>query len=281
MRVAWVHPSWRDLVIEHLARDARAREHFLGRCSVHGALLALSIAGGPTGERRHPLLERDADWDALTDRLYTLVPQLAQRELVALLDGLALAARQPPTAELDALARAVLGRVTGQWDARRAPIPLAPLEAWTALAALLSPTPPLPAIATTWAELLPTSTPDLAEPAGVECFADWLALAAMLDDYEPTLLAELSFPGSARQYIDGLVDALEDRPYIPPASTEHVVRALQLTAALVDGLADRANRILYRFAGTSEWDDQVPPPAPDDVPEGSGHLDVERVLRDL
>jgi len=63
-------------LIEELTGDDRAREQFLRRCSVYGALLALSIAGGPTGGRRFPLIQRDADWDALTDRLFVLVPEL-------------------------------------------------------------------------------------------------------------------------------------------------------------------------------------------------------------
>ena len=56
MRVDWVHPSWRDLVIESLADDAAARRHFLARCGVDGAALALSGGGGAAGERERPLL---------------------------------------------------------------------------------------------------------------------------------------------------------------------------------------------------------------------------------
>jgi hypothetical protein len=54
-RVTWVHPSWRDLVIDHLAGDPLARRRFLERCSLD-VLLALSVGGGATGERRFPLL---------------------------------------------------------------------------------------------------------------------------------------------------------------------------------------------------------------------------------
>lgn len=58
------------------------RERFLHNCSGHGALLALSLAGGHGGERELPLLKHDTDWDALTDRLYTLVPELEPAELL-------------------------------------------------------------------------------------------------------------------------------------------------------------------------------------------------------
>ena len=87
MRIAWVHPSWRDLVIEHLSSDPEARERFLHNCSVHGALLALSLGGGHRGERELPLLQCDGDWDALTDRLYTLASELEPAELLGLMDA--------------------------------------------------------------------------------------------------------------------------------------------------------------------------------------------------
>ena len=72
MRVDWVHPSWRDLVIEELAEDAETRRHFLARCGVDGAAIALSGSGGAEGARERPLLREDADWDALGDGLYSL-----------------------------------------------------------------------------------------------------------------------------------------------------------------------------------------------------------------
>jgi hypothetical protein len=42
MRVAWVHPTWRDLVIERLAADATLRRRHRGP---HEILLALSTGG--------------------------------------------------------------------------------------------------------------------------------------------------------------------------------------------------------------------------------------------
>jgi hypothetical protein len=287
VRVEWVHPSWRDLVIEHLAADDQAREHFLRRCSVHGGLLALSTAGGQTGERRFPLLRCDADWDALTDRLYALVPELEDGELVGLLDALTVAAREllnsPSGPELDALARAVLARMTQQWSAQRTAIPLPALEAWIALARVLPRKPPSPAIGITWTELLPTATPKLSDRSSIERFADWLTLAALLRSYDPQLLARLSFPGRSRRYIDDLLDALERNPELADAILDHTVRALQRTASLITELTLRANNIQCRLAGVRELEDRPFPasPAGEQRPETSGHLDVERVLSDL
>jgi hypothetical protein len=64
--IDWMHPSWRDLVIEELANDEAARQHFLKSCGAPGFLLALSVAGGATGNRAMPLLCSPKDWAALS-----------------------------------------------------------------------------------------------------------------------------------------------------------------------------------------------------------------------
>ena len=68
--IGWVHPSWRDLVIDELREDPDARRRFLSVSAIDGVTLAVSAAGGSTGERTLPLLLDDADWDALGDRLH-------------------------------------------------------------------------------------------------------------------------------------------------------------------------------------------------------------------
>ena len=148
MRIEWVHPSWRDLVIEHLAEDSSARLRFLSRCGVHGATLALSVAGGRDGKRQLPLMIDDADWDALTDRIYLLVCDLDAPDLSALLSTIDQAIRRSDrnrnATELLALARSVLERLVSIWDGAKVPVALPALEAWFALAGSLPPQPTPP-----------------------------------------------------------------------------------------------------------------------------------------
>lgn len=63
--VRWIHPSYRDLVIEELALDAGLTAVFLQGASAEGIALALSRAGGATGERNLPLLQTPSAWNAL------------------------------------------------------------------------------------------------------------------------------------------------------------------------------------------------------------------------
>lgn len=71
--VDWIHPSYRDLVIEELERDSQTSEHFLEHCSWIGISLALSLAGGDKGARRYPLLRTDKSWEILRKRLVELL----------------------------------------------------------------------------------------------------------------------------------------------------------------------------------------------------------------
>jgi hypothetical protein len=287
MRVAWVHPSWRDLVIDHLSSDAYAREHFLRNCSVHGALLALSVAGGRGGDRELPLLKRDADWDALTDRLHDLVPELEPAELIGLMDALLLMTRDArktsSEVEAEALASAVLSRLKSLWKTTPGPITLAELEMWLTLAAQLSAKPYSPAIAITWAELLPIAAPDLSDRASLERFADWLALVNLLLDHDPDVLAGLGFPGHTPQVCETFLSSLEDdnKP-VQPCDIGQTVRALSSLPRVVPELTDRANSIRFRLKRLEHL--STPSPTRTSTPntaQSTGHLDVQRVLNDL
>ena len=148
--ITWVHPSWRDLVIDRLASDPEERQSFLASCSVEGVLLALSRGGGRTGERIRPLLQDDSDWDALHARLLEIVPELADPDLIRLFaafeDGLRIEheAYDPDAGELAAVARTTLSRIARCWDTRQSFATFGLLRRWEEVSSLLrdAPTPP-------------------------------------------------------------------------------------------------------------------------------------------
>jgi hypothetical protein len=291
MGIEWVHPSWRDLVIEHLAEDRTARLRFLSHCGIHGAALALSVAGGRDGQRRLPLLVNDADWDALSDRLYVLLPGLDGPDLSALLSGIHEAIlrseRDPTEVELLALARSVLQRLVSIWNGTRAPVPLPALDGWFALAGSLppEPTPPSPPDLTrTWAELFPAVTPDLADRASTERFADWLALADLLRQYRPAELDRLHFDNASETIGDFLTDVERDPETIHPAAYEHVMSALRRIQTLTPAVELRSMNLASRLGhATQEPAATRHPPEPPPRRERTGRrrFDVGRVLQDL
>jgi hypothetical protein len=287
VRVAWVHPSWRDLVIGRLAASGPARRRFLRRCGVHGVVLSLSTAGGAAGERRLPLLVDDQDWDELADRLHGLIPQLERGELIAVL-----AALREATSDLSRLAgretrelaRIVLRRTATLWDSARAPIPLALLEAWLELGRRLTPRPEPPSLGVTWAELLPARRPHPADRIEVERFADWLTLCELLATYDP-LLPKTFGVGSAQVVLAGeFLTEVEDELESISDSADHVIRALELMASVVPGLHRRARHLRWLLADEAALvrGEAYPPPLAGEAGPGEiGLFDVRRVLADL
>lgn len=198
MRVAWVHPTWRDLVIERLAGDADLRRHFLARCGPHGVVLALSTAGGAAGERALPLVVDDEDWDALGDRIYRLVPELDHAELAAVLravrDAVAAVTHHWIAAgEARVLARMTLTRTGSLWEAAGTPVLLDCIDAWLSLSEALEPRVWPTFLAPTWADLLPTSLPDPRELAETRRFTDWVTLCELLGEFSSDLLDLLGY----------------------------------------------------------------------------------------
>ena len=259
MRVTWVHPSWRDLVIAELARDAELRRHFLKHCGVDGAALALSREGGVDGTRRRPLLCEDTDWDALGDGLHRLCDELDQREAVRLLSVL-----EGDDDEMRALTALVLERIERRWDGRA--VDVEALEAWTETAGAL---PETKAVAATWLELEPASAP--ATPVELERFADWLRLAELLSAHDAALLDRLGFPARFKAVLDAFADTRpEDEPPLErELRNDARVRLLRL---------DPTRRLAILDPEPAAFLSQFEPPEIDPL---ASSFAVDRVLRDL
>ncbi len=294
--IGWVHPSWRDLVIEELGGDAPARRRFLAVCGIDGATLALSAEGGAAGERALPLLLDDGDWDTLGDRLYDLLEEVedqnAARLLLALGGALGVAATKRQTGELRSLAICLLGATQRAWDQQRRALPVFVLEAWYELRASARADVAAPLLAPTWADLHPGSLllahPDRAE---LERTQEWLALARTLARYDAAALEQLAFFERDRDLLGRLIDSLthvasdeELRP-LP----ENVLADIE---ELVPDLATSAHsaieigRLVERFKTRRWWvpEDIAVPPSTEPVaaaPSDFRREDVERVLRDL
>jgi hypothetical protein len=256
---------------------------------VHGLLLALSVAGGRAGERQLPLLITDADWDALTDRIYLITPALDTPELSALMNGIDQAIRRPERRagqEALALARALLERLARTWNQAKHPVPLPALGAWFALAGRLPPEPPPPAppdLAHTWAELFPAAPPDLADRESAERFGDWLTLAGLVRQFQPGDLQRLRFY-DAVETIDWFLTQIERTPdAIHPAAVPHVTTALRQIETLIPSSAPRCIYLARCLAHATQASEpaSVRDPQPDRDRAGWSRFDVSRVLQDL
>lgn len=284
--VAWVHPSWRDLVIVKLADDARARHRFLERSSLDGVLLALSVAGGAAGERVLPLLLDDSDWDTLTARVAGLMPELDNASAIRLLESLeaALEADLPERARVEAevLAAFALERLGALWNGGDVTLPVAAIEAWLTVASRLSDPPPAPCVDRLWIELLPTEPVHLRARHELVRFDEWLALADVLRLLAPEELQRFGFPERQHDVLAGFVAASTMCPDDAEELVTQILRRIRRAAPSYAPAAAEATHTLEAKDEPEPWFDvrfethpRRPEPAPTD------RILVERVLRDL
>lgn len=284
-RIAWVHPSWRDLVISELARDAAARRSFLERSGLDGIMLALSVAGGASGDRVLPLLREDGDWDVLTARLADLLPVLDGPEAVRLLGSLEAAldldlpARE--RVEAEALAAFVLECMVSRWSGGRSTLAVASLEAWLRVASRLPEPPPRPQVAPLWIELQPGD--ELVHPQSREELVrldEWLALASVLHSFAPDELERLGFPARFHGVLAGFVGVAAA---CPEDVEELVTQILSRLRRIAPAYAPAAARAAHALAAKDEpWFEvrfETHPRRPE--PAATDRVLVERVLRDL
>jgi hypothetical protein len=250
--VTWVHPSWRDLVIDELVSSPDARRDFLRACSVDGLLLALSTGGGGAGTRSLPLLVDDGDWDAAGDLVTRLTPQLDEPSTTRLLVSLGAATEAEGIAdrtELEALATLALELLARRWNARRDPIPVGLLDEWFELRSRLAAR-PLLNLAPTWIEHLPSTTADPASEADVAELDEWLTLAALLREHSPTALDALGFPQRQYPHVSLFLERVAVRGDDLP-NRHAVIRTLSRIASLMPDVGERALSEAMRLSESS------------------------------
>jgi len=272
--VTWVHPSWRDLVIDHLAADRAARAAFLAHAELDGILLALSVAGGQAGERTLPLLVEDDDWDLVTVRAGHVARHGDDHDTLRLLRAVEAARRAqggPSRAEIDALAAGVLRALRRRWDAAPEPPSVVGLAAWFDLAAVTDEAVEPPKVARTWFAVLPPAEGPL-DDDGLRAADEWLWLIEVLWYRRRSLLLPLgSEPNEVRvELVREAIEAGAD-----PGDTAR--------AALLETLRARLGRLPGRQPAPVEmpyaFQFDAPMALPDPGP--SAPSTVDRILRDL
>jgi hypothetical protein len=279
--VNWVHPSWRDLVIDDLAVDRERRRRFLSRCGLDGVLVAISTWGGTQGTRAFPLLVEDADWDSSVDRVWKLTPELEDPDLARLLWSLGEAVEsaqdESQRREAEGLARTALEHSLRRFGDQ--PVPLDLLDPWFELASRLE-DPPSLSLAATWAELL-TSMPLRIESAyDLARVDEWLRVAEHLARHDPEQLVSFGFPERYMSIGEALVPAVHAASLTIAEDRALLVRVLERALHLVP---DWSSALGSEWLGLreAELDEYGPEPSRGTPAVRDPGLSVARILRDL
>jgi uncharacterized protein (DUF1778 family) len=282
LKVDWVHPSWRDLVIETVRRDAPTRERFLARCTLEGVMLAISSGGGAAGERALALLVSDRDWDLVTDQIVRIIGAGSDQEVARLLYGLAdslataaLSARQ--RLELQALAGTTLDATSRRCDRESRSIELDLIEAWFALSRRTGGEHAPPGLDRTWTELLPGEAGADAIPAELDQALLWLTLVDVMRVNAPEQLRAYGFPDRHRERIAAVVQQIAggaagpDRPRLA-----ELLRLCRISAPQSREDLDRFDSLIWTAEQSERLTaDQV------DYSDLSARRHVEGILDDL
>lgn len=267
----WMHPSWRDLVIDHLSENAVARKAFLGRCGIDGIMLALSSGGGAKGKRETPLLITTDDWDTLLKSTNALLRTEGSDHVFALLEGIAdampredeeiLREDKQEDVPLYKLAREALDTCRDRWNQEAPVIPMETLEVYCRLSEVLDPLPPMPSLKETWGNLWKVARDEITfieehdSELETHNLMRWLKLVSIIANSEPRFLVHISFPESYVSTIVAFLDLIENKidfQFEPQAEDEYSAEVdaikefqqpVRKISTLFPSLQDKANGI--------------------------------------
>lgn len=217
--IDWTHPSYRDLVIEELAKDNVLREELLKSVTLAGLRIAISDAGGAQGERAYPFMRSERDWSALSEGCRALLEDASTsvaREVLTVLQSSATNAGEPHVKEkLDALLLMACEMVRTLWDSRDAPIGPRELDAYCRASALISPLPTLPRLDRRWSQLEEDVRKGLsawiaAGSVDEDVVGRWLEFVELVRDNEPRVLIQKGFPETQKTLAEEILGIIED-----------------------------------------------------------------------
>ncbi len=204
----WMHPSWRDLIIEYLGSNADARSDFLARCAPPGVLLALSTGGGSEGKRAFPLAQHQQDWERICEAIQRTLnaadQHSAMKVLIALADGFApetAKAAQPPPAPDDVvkISQTALDTCHAKWSVGGVVLDTEALRSYYRLSAAHAPLVGSPDLSETWtvnwrAAAVGFGETQLDSDFETEPVERWARLVKLLSENEPRFLRFHGFP---------------------------------------------------------------------------------------
>jgi len=212
--ISWMHPSYRDLIIDELISDDDLRKQFLKNMTVQGIKLTISDTGGQEGRRRLPLITDSKSWELLRSRCIQISASLDAREQENLLTALSAAIQSSKKAEevrqLKIILQAVCDAIRDQWNSTKVILDASALRSYCSASVLLSPLPPLPFLEPTWLAIYDEFQDDLdsCKSGGkidLYLLESWTDLLDVIRINEPRFLRQIGFPKKFNDQIGELL----------------------------------------------------------------------------
>jgi hypothetical protein len=218
-RITWMHPSYRDLVIDELVTQDHLRIKFLKEMSLQGIKLAISDAGGAEGTRRFPLMTDSKSWKLLRTRSIEMIGELTCREASDLLMALASATQEavgyPEHSQLATTLAAACTTVRSKWDSSSEVLQASELETYCQASLLLKPLPPVPNLEESWTadySRFQETLTDALNGSSLDEYAvrAWTKLTDTIHDNEPRFLRQVNFPENYSDEVSQLMEIIRE-----------------------------------------------------------------------
>ncbi|HXP81388.1 MAG TPA: hypothetical protein VN976_15890 [Verrucomicrobiae bacterium] len=216
--LTWIHPSYRDLVIDELAKGQALSARFLSKASLQGVKLAVSSGGGSQGKRELPLMAASQSWAILKKRCHELAEKVDRAQLRDLLSVLTSAVEQSNDRNVSNYITDILAEVChlakSRWDSDEEVLDPSDIDAYSAASILLAPLPPPPALAATW-ESVSDGFADRVKECQNRAYLDvyeveeFVRAAKSIKKIEPRLLRQVEFENNYGPQLEVILELAE------------------------------------------------------------------------
>jgi hypothetical protein len=215
----WIHPTVRDLVVEHLSCDDEARNIFLANCSTTGIALAMSIGGGHMGRREMPLLTDERDWTSLCDNVKKNIVSYSEAEFTRILEIAKSLAKSTTDNSGQKYIKLLLECCRICWSEKDSPreMELGDLERYYALSVVVEPLPPGPGLEAIWQRYSSRADAEIATlEAGVDdvpiatAIRKFMKLIHVLEENEPRFLKSKGYPANYKTKFGALLPRIDE-----------------------------------------------------------------------
>jgi len=254
----WIHPSYKDLVIEELGKSRSLQMDYFQNIGLEGIKLAISEKGGVRGERSFPLMQFPESWDLLKKRCLALPKILSVEEITEMLvsfrNSLLAVKDENSKAELLEMISLVCQMAKEKWDSERVKLTSEQLEAYCEASLLLKSLPPIPDIQMSWDRDENAFRYSIDEAESEKYFSpdhlnQFVRLARVIQDNEPRFLRQIGFPSKFAGDFVRLISILEEE--IDSAPFLDSVTDLRDEAGRINSIVDGLN-LLVKFDSISE-----------------------------
>jgi hypothetical protein len=247
-QIDWVHPSYRDLLIEKLSVNRDMRVRYLALGGIEAISLALSQVGGASGTREFPLLPDEESWQALAEACEEVIAngsKASTNKLLAILESLTMTA-SPYETKIDQLAEFVCNAVSKKWNEDNEDLTASQLSSFYKVSVKAPGLVASPNLSHSWtnrfslAEDAIKSHKELGSQLDGDGIADWAEMMLTLQQNEPRFLKKVGFPERHASVLDEILniasEEVADDPDFddPDEYFAEAERLRKLEAALAD-----------------------------------------------